>query len=480
QIGYEINQSFGGNYLFSGFRMDEPPVFIEDNNRSFVITQNFHITDISREASFQRLVVPGGLGTFEPVSYNINVIKLAYTGLDAQPVIPGFEVRTLNITDPDAYRPPVDNGASPAVPVLHYIPETGELVMHSDTASAFPREGVSVTYQKTGFRQDDINPMVYFTGREIVDLNTSHIQLGTELVYNVTQNFSRAAGTPVPAVGTPTSYNFTLAYTPMVPAPADLMASLPHGATIAGNVVNIPAHVMNTTTDVSVTYPVRLMDTPVVGGVHIMADTRVQGAELVRAIGVDNIAIPLNTIEINKSFDMKNQEIQYEFASRTRVTVNSLAKNVVTDKMFADFRRFFEFSDSLYVSTEYDLQQHFRSLGYSEEAIKESVEKQLTKENAMARDALHKQFNNMLYLIDKHVDNSTREQTLLGSRMIRMELIQNRLEDDEGSYTKLTSDNEDTNLIHATILRYSAEALFQASLMANGGVIQMSIANFLR
>jgi flagellar hook-associated protein 3 FlgL len=86
----------------------------------------------------------------------------------------------------------------------------------------------------------------------------------------------------------------------------------------------------------------------------------------------------------------------------------------------------------------------------------------------------------MLFLIDKHADNSTREQTLLGARMVRMELVQNRLDDDEVAYMKLTSDNEDTDLIRATILRFSAEALFMASLRANSGVIQMSLANFLR
>jgi flagellar hook-associated protein 3 FlgL len=86
----------------------------------------------------------------------------------------------------------------------------------------------------------------------------------------------------------------------------------------------------------------------------------------------------------------------------------------------------------------------------------------------------------MLYLIDRHADNSTREQTLLGSRMVRLDLIRNRLEQDEVTYNQLTSDNEDTDMFRAMIIRFSAEAAFQASLRANSGIMQMSLADFIR
>jgi flagellin-like hook-associated protein FlgL len=491
QLGYEMNQTFGGNYLFSGFRTDEPPIFIADNNRSFVMTQHFGLSDISREASFQRLIVPGGIGTYEPVSHNISVLKLAFTGLDADPVIPGFTVIRRSINDSDAYTPPALSGGQPAI---HFIPETGELVMHRDTAETFPREGVSVTFQKTGFRQGDINPMVYFTGREIISTDTSHIPADTQLIYNVTQYFSRAVGTPVGDM-----YEFTLAHQPYANRNnsldlRDSIEKMPPGAVINDAVtpptVRIPASYFVTNNNISVTYAVEFDENTVgniisphsVTPIHLKEDIRVQGVELVRALSNNGlgVALPLDRIELNPSFDMHNQEIQYEFATRTRITVNSLAKDVLTDKMFADFRRFFEFSDSLHISNRSDLEQHFRSQGVSEAALAQTVDAQLAREGAMARDALFNQFNNMLFLISKHVDNSTREQTLLGARMVRMELVQNRLDEDEVSYMRLTSDNEDTDLIRATIMRFSAEAIFMASLRANSGVVQMSLANFLR
>ncbi|MCL2198993.1 MAG: hypothetical protein FWB80_08735 [Defluviitaleaceae bacterium] len=495
QLGHEMNQTFGGNYLFSGFRTDEPPIFIADNNRSFVITQHFGLADISREMSFQRLVVPNRLGIYEPVSHHINVLKLAYTGLDAVPVVPGFEVRTVSINDPIAYTP--DAQTAGGVPILHFIHETGELVMHRDTASNFPREGISVTYRKTGFRQGDINPSVYFTGREIITTDTSHIPPGSTLIYNVTMYFSRHAADGPPSAG---MHSFTLPadlrpYTagsnpPSINSlPEELRASLPPGARIdyvGGDfIVRIPDQFFATNNNVSVTFPIQRTPANVVtttAGVstHIMEDKRLQGVELVRAVNVDGIPLPLNQVELNISLDMHNQGIEYEFASRTRIQVNSLAKDVLTDKMFADFRRFFEFADALKISSESELRQHFQRLGYTEAAIDEAVNTQLIKEGSMATYALHNQFNNMLFLIDRHSDNSMREQTRLGARMVRMELVQNRLEEDEIAYTQLKSDNEDTDLLRALIMRFSAEAIFMASLQANSGVIQMSLANFLR
>ena len=86
----------------------------------------------------------------------------------------------------------------------------------------------------------------------------------------------------------------------------------------------------------------------------------------------------------------------------------------------------------------------------------------------------------MIDLLERHVTANTREHTLLGARMVRMELLQNRLEADEVTLNDLTSSNEDTDMIRAIILRASAEAAFQASLMANSGIVQMSLANFIR
>ncbi|MCL1843309.1 MAG: hypothetical protein FWF79_05810 [Defluviitaleaceae bacterium] len=497
QIGDEINRDTGGSFLFSGFRTDEPPMFRENNQRSFVITQHFNLSDISRIPSFQRL--PGNDGVIRSVTETVSVLNLAYTGLDALPHMPGFEVRQVSINDPHAYQPPEPVFVIPptipqsfaAPPVVHFVAETGELVLHDQTANHFPREGVSVTYQKTGFLRDQINPIVYFTGREIITdtMDTSHIPGGAQLVYNVTMYLSRAAGAPFPAGATsPTHFDFTLPHTPYTGA-ANLMPqsnpNWPPGAVLMpdGVTVRIPTSLFNTASNLSVTFALSSADYPTlpfVGATHIMEDIRFQGVELVRAHTAGGVPIPLDRVELNRSFDMSNQGIEYEFSLRARIQVNSLAKNVLTDKMFSDFRRFFEFANSLVISERSVLEEHYISLGKSPEVVESMVSERLITEEATARDALHEMFNSMLLLIRRHMDNITREHTNLGARMVRMEIVQDRLEADYVSYTQLTRDNEGTDIAYALVRRESALALFHASLRANSGIMQMSLANFLR
>ena len=512
EIGNQVNQRFAGRYLFSGLRTDEPPVFTQDNNRTFVLTQHFSLNDIARTSSFQRLPVDG---LVQPVVHNINVLKLAYQGLDTQAFpaaadlttatipnpsgisIPGFQVVKISHQNANAYLPPA--GGVP--PTIHFIPETGELVMHSDVANDFPREGVSVTYQRTGFRQGEINPAVYFTARELDILPGSNpanlvagdfappAQPAAELVYQMTQYFSRAAGTPVGAP--PTAFQFDLAFPPSfavqgVPGvftdPAvNFHPQLPPGATLVGNVVTIPANLFESANNISVTYNV-INPVPLAPAAHIMADTRIQGVELVRAQTAAGLPIPLDLADRNTSFNMNDQGLHIEFSTAAMVQINSLSKDLLTDKMFADFRRLFEFTDAIAISERLALETFFAGppQNLTGTDLFNAVEKQISDEQALARSALYDVFNNMLYFVDRHSDTAMREQTQLGARMTRLHLLQTRLEADAVSLENLTSQNEDTDMIAALVRRVSIEATFQASLHANSGIIQMTLAQFLR
>ena len=553
EIGNSLNQTMAGKHLFSGLRTNEPPIFNQGNNRSFVITQHFNLSSIERTNTFQRLARPDGLMETK-VHQNVSIINLAYRGLDTTALrapdpsttppttwqqhvdnpaginIPGFHVRKVSINDPNAYLPPHMSGSitdafpagslpTPPRPVLHLIAETGELVMHNDTASSLPREGISVTYQKTGFNKGDINPAVYFTSREIID-TTVPANWGpggnqpANTVYGLTQYLSRAAGIPLDAGGniidsshadyaglpnSASSFRFELAYIPTYwdetnpNHPPGLLPQLPPGAVFnppGSRTVEIQAHLFQTQSNISVTYNVTNPSIaagmpplpPGHGVTHIMQDPRVQGVSVVRALDPLGVPIPLDQVDHNRSFDMHDQDMRMEFSTNTHVAINSLAKNVLTDKMFADFRRLFEFSNALRVSTSDEIEQHYRNLfpDLPDAAIAERVEAQLIKENADAAGALYAKLNNMLFHLETHSANSNREQTLLGARMVRMELLQNRLEQDEVSLTDLKSTNEDTDMIRAIILRMSAEAAFMASLQANSGIVQMSLANFIR
>jgi len=494
----EMNQTYAGRFVFSGLRTDEQAVFTAANERRFIMTQHFSLSDVDRTASFQRLGADAA--TSVPVGHKVNVVRLAFRGLDMRDAdgvpttniadtriqVPGFHVVPVSIHDANAYLPDaLYNGQ----PVLHFVVETGELVMHDDTAAIFPREGVAVTFEKTNFERGEINPAVYFTSREIVDTTTPPA-VAADRVYQVTQYFSRMAGE---ANGD--FYEFELAHTPSFFAPplsdhpGALTPVLPHrDAEIVagpnGYIVRIPASVFERAQNVSVSYSVEIPD----GGttptpLALKTDWNVQGVRLLRASvpGSDPLVpIPLDQAETNRSFDMHDQSFTIEAASHTHVGINSLAKNVFTANMFADLRRLVEFADSIHISDENELRRRLeQTTPMTPGEINAYVDRQLIEERAIANDALYTVFNNMLFLIDRHIDQITREHTQLGARMQRLDMLENRLEADEVAYERLTSQNEDTDMYRAIMLRVNAETAFQASLMANSGVMQLTLANFI-
>jgi flagellin-like hook-associated protein FlgL len=505
EIGATINNRFSGQYVFSGFRTDEPPVFTAANQRDFIITQHFSLSDIERGQAIQRLPDDQIAGLFVPtVTENVHVLKLAYANLntdltlaaDDPPTaisaftnnfhIPGFQVRQVSVEHPDAYTP--DQFAVGTTRLVHLIQETGELVFHPNTAQNLPPEGISVTYRKSGFAQGDINPAVYFDSREIINpqvpVNDPPV---TEWVFQATQNFNRQAGNVADIGGVqgrqfPLFYDADLDFLPGAGGPPGLLPNLPPGAQIStdGMTVFIPNTIFDTQRDVSITFSTTVTDATQARA--LMEDTRFQGMTLVRAQDANGIGIPLDRASGDRSFDMNNQEMRFEFSSNTHVRVNSLAKDVLTAQMFADFRRMMEFSNSIHLNTEAELRRVFENppFNYQGEQLQRAISDQQTDEESRVKTALHVMFNNMLLNIDRHLAHSTREQTLLGTRMVRLGLVQDRLESDEVTLTALKSANEDTEMFMATALRATAEAAFMASLHANTGIVQMSLAQFIR
>ncbi len=178
---------------------------------------------------------------------------------------------------------------------------------------------------------------------------------------------------------------------------------------------------------------------------------------------------------------MTNQEIQYEFATNTYITVNSLAKDIYTDKMYVDFKRLVEFAKSLKISDEKTLEEFYSGPpnNLTGEELSKAVTDHITDETALMNSALHDRFNNMLDLIERHSSTVVEEHTQMGSRMLRLDLLKVRLEEDEIAYNKLMTENEGTDMEYAIMQKLNAEAAYQVSLQANANIMQLSLANYI-
>ena len=351
QLGTEMNVTYAGRYMFSGFRTNEPPILVRDIANSYSITQAFTVDDIEKTKSYQKQLASAD-PTEPPLVFGSSILKLPYSYV-SNLSISGYTVETASMTDAvtlGGYNP-YDSSRIPSGTVV-YIEETGELVMNEMDAAAFPAAGLSVTYEKTGFPAGELNPIVYF---DCTDLG-----------------------------------------------------SLRH-------------------------------------------------------------------------YTMDVQDIAYEFSVNTQVNINSLAKNVYTDKMFADLNDLCAFVEGVSLSDANQLAVKYSSPPYSlsGDMLTQAVNRQIADERAQLSDVLHDRFNNMLNMCDRHIANISREQTDLGARMNRLDLISTRLEQDEGSYKKLMSDNEDTDMMQAIMYKSNAEAVYQASLKAGASIIQMTLSNFI-
>ncbi|MCL1884855.1 MAG: hypothetical protein FWF81_14010 [Defluviitaleaceae bacterium] len=182
-FGVDMNQTYLGRYVFSGFHTDQPPVLKTDwPGRSFIINQEFIPTDIERTIAFHRPDV-----TAMPVDMYINVIKLPFTDVNfdfdtsaitgAPPQIgitladgTVLQVLTRVSSDADAYNPD-DFIGDPPVPVIHHVSDTGELIVSDAVRELIDiAGGISVTYEKRNLVAGELNPIVYFRSAELLNL----------------------------------------------------------------------------------------------------------------------------------------------------------------------------------------------------------------------------------------------------------------------------------------------------------------------
>ncbi|CQR46398.1 Flagellar hook-associated protein 3 [Paraliobacillus sp. PM-2] len=100
--------------------------------------------------------------------------------------------------------------------------------------------------------------------------------------------------------------------------------------------------------------------------------------------------------------------------------------------------------------------------------------------NALKSDASDEALGDHIGVIDTHIDQTVNERADLGARMNRVELIEDRLENQSISANKMMSDNEDADLEEVIIKLTTQESVHRAALSAGSRVIQPTLLDFLR
>ena len=480
QIGLEMNATYAGRYIFSGYRTDEPPTITEnDPNMKYRITQYFTPEDIEHARAYTQILpdvsatppVPPGMSTVK----DVQLIKLAYSIRDGQPDLvfidpPIAPANIVSINDADAYT------------AGNFIRETGEYVI-SDGTNSVPLP-TSFTYEKTGFLKGEFNPKIYFNSMDLSNIDLSGVVLdGTDVITSAALINGNYTADDLNRLG------FT---------DAEIWAAL-----LLGDPDHLAA--VNTEYGLAMTGAgdigdlLALTPSPTlreINGVYASAApplSTISPGDLDAALARLASLSPVTTADLtdpaqlaalgikryNAGFEppnIKRQELELEFSIGTRVKINSHAADIFSDKLYGDLQALVQSIIYVNALTKDQIRTRLEMAG---NLSGEELEDHLALETQKIQDAIQSRLKDMIGLADMHMNRISREHTDMGTRMSRLELIESRLSDDRVSYTKLLSENEDVDYMDAMMNLNIAESVYQASLHAGANIMKITLADYI-
>ena len=155
--------------------------------------------------------------------------------------------------------------------------------------------------------------------------------------------------------------------------------------------------------------------------------------------GTNTTEAPISVNPLNVSTNTQNVEI--ELFKGVNIPVNIRPQNVYSEDLFTDI----------------------------EDLI-----------NALNNGAESIEITAFLTNIDKHIGNVTTEQAELGARMNRMEMMEQRIMQQEVTAKRIMSENEDTDLEEVIINLTTQESVHRAAMAVGARILQPSLLDFLR
>lgn len=156
----------------------------------------------------------------------------------------------------------------------------------------------------------------------------------------------------------------------------------------------------------------------------------------------------------NKTYTKPNDQMLYQISYNQDMGVNTMGHQVFTSDLVRDFEELIN-------------------------AVK-SVPTDGSSQQALQEDVLGDYFEGMLTKLDKHINTFVKQEAIIGSKINRLELTINRLDDDKINFTELMSKNEDVDMTEAVLNLKSQEIIYNASLSSSGMLLQKSLIDFIR
>ncbi|MDC3412226.1 flagellar hook-associated protein FlgL [Aquibacillus sp. 3ASR75-11] len=172
-----------------------------------------------------------------------------------------------------------------------------------------------------------------------------------------------------------------------------------------------------------------------------IANTSVNGKFLFNGTDTNNKPVTTDAAGIVNKVSTNDRAVTIQVANGTDLKSNINPSQVFGSNLFADIEKF---SESL------------RS-GQGNEALQQSIAN-----------------------IDTHINNVVNERADLGARMNRLDLIENRLGEQEVIAKRIMSSNEDADMEEVIMNLKTQESVQRAALAAGARIIQPTLMDFLR
>lgn len=180
-----------------------------------------------------------------------------------------------------------------------------------------------------------------------------------------------------------------------------------------------------------------------------------------------------------KIYTMENNATYYEFGAHNKMQVNLLAFEVLPTKFLNDIQDIITLADNVTLSDKSKLTEYFKQQGFNDSDSAKKVEEQLTNETKFYNDRLELAFTELIGKLDTHLVGVSNQNTSLGTRLSRLELLGNRLQDDRLSFEELKTNNENVDISETYVRLESMVSVYKSSLQIGAQIMKMTLVDFV-
>ena len=192
------------------------------------------------------------------------------------------------------------------------------------------------------------------------------------------------------------------------------------------------------------------------------------------------------TVSYNEEYlegKKEKQSIEYDVGYNQKIEVNTTADEVFNHNLDRDVDDLVTALASLekIESTWTDLKKVLSGLDEGTEDYKKVQTKLEAADKAFSyiRENIHDLMQHTITSTQQYLDDTNVAITDNGTRESRLDLISNRLMDQQTTFKTLQSENEDVDIADVTIQLTSTKLTYDAALMATGKIMQTSLMNYI-